>query len=534
MPSFINNVRSLLGPELALWQHAHDKLLGPTDPGDDSGRVVAYLDDRATQSGAEVFKQAMGQWLAQPANVAHRVHWQQRQCVDASGQPGRDAAECDQEHIAQFPSLRYFAAGSSASQAIDTELKDDQSSPEGLVSDVRKLVTEDAKSLSAGLRMVLYDGAPGCAECAPLRASWDDAIRQWHQMSSDVDVPPIAWQTKRCIGRDGGPGPDAVTCAKQGTESLPAVRFERVGAPSVVASIEFHDSPTPEGFVNFAKHETGIDFEGPALDTATLAEDLAMELDHIHPAALDYRVHFYNSASGQKSLEMSRALNEAKASWIDLERQTGAQESKFAENLGAFERKFAKSAGDIADVPLASEDLDGSVYSRVPLVQFEGRQCFNRVWQPGADHAVCMRHGIKTLPTIRLEKIGGSESDIIEYSGPATKKDILAFLADKLIPRKARNADSHETSAGAADDKAGERSNKGPDGSIKEVSAASKAELADVADPAAARLLAQSMSFVPLDVAGWKAHQSRSCHGGRRRCQNASYARFVGEGRLFL
>jgi len=425
-------VRKVLSPEYALYQWAHDKVVGPKNPTAAQGRLVEYVN-----ASSPDFKQqdaawwaALKQWLAQKGDVADRVVWQQKECVDASGKPGADADECFRQDVDKYPAVRFFPAGSRVGQDFQGQLTSSQ-----LVDFAKRwnqldlderAAPQGTPSHDSGVQMVDYYAA-SCPHCKTFKPTFDEAARQWDK-TAETNAPAVEWKAKECFDEDWKPGKDYAECALQDVHSFPTVRFQRPDVSGIgkVNVFDFEGPRTPEALVNFVKETTADMHKAPEAGAETAAavstaDKAAAELNHdtnVAEEGYDYKLVNYYSAAGPRSQRMQGIFDRAQDKWQKL--TDPDEDAMFVAGL----KKKDEARG--------VQNWGSKERTDPPFVWFEQRECYDKDWHPGHDYALCKKHGVGEVPSMKLfsadgKAVGFPETGV-EFNGPRTVKGVVDFL----------------------------------------------------------------------------------------------------------
>jgi len=479
---FAAGLKNVVGAERALYQWAHDGVVGPTKAIRGQGQMIEYLHagaPNAKQMNA-AWWQAVRKWLSQSSDIAARVAWQQKQCFDSMGRPGRDFQDCQQQNIVsqldarQFPVVRYFPAGSLVGQEFTGER-----TPENFVQFAEGMGKLDSQERAAdtagedmGYQMTEYYAA-ACPHCTRMKPAWDTAASEWSKVGEETKAPLVKWEAKECFDDQWRPGKDFQECLKEDVESVPALKLKRYGPDGSEQSAHEYTGPrTAEGFVNFVKEEMGI----PASASPSSAPTSGGSAQGSASAASEGEAHGSPDAAGEPSGGNAEPLDEqalidesmrrdlAKGGYdhlfVNYYSSAGARSKRLS---GVFEnasRKWVDITDPEADAMFLAQlkkadalrGIDyGPDHTDLPFIWFQQKECYDSEWRPGHDYAECKRHGIKTFPTARLYNVATPEGDFIksgvDFHGPRTVKGLLQFLGketdlEKLIENKHRFEES--------------------------------------------------------------------------------------------
>jgi len=494
MRSLVGGYRNLIGTEKMFMQWMHDRLFGPSFAHTGQSRIVEYLHegDPEVKHLDSVWWEAIKQWYGQPSDIADTTIWQQKWCVKANGNAGKDAVQCWQQGITgkdtkDFPVVRFFPAGSPTGQDFSGE-----QSPAQLVhfgKSLSKLDQEERQASTEGTDMgnqVTDYYAAACPHCQQMKPAWQEAITKWGKENEAFDKPLVKWNTKECFDSKWHPGHDYDDCMKEGVRSFPTVRFAKADGDGTEHTVDLTGPRTAEAFIKFAKQNVGIDdskHEAPAADAASgaaSAEGAAQQGDGFKVGELvegmyqgkawiqariatvnDDGTYTVNWVDGDKNdtVKSAAELHRPEVQGDEYEREiakagfdynmvnfyaSGGARSK---RLGGLYAKAMKKWSEMTDpsddamfvAGLKQADnrrgIDYGMKERSdpPFVWFEQRECYDKNWLPGRDHEYCKEHGVHDLPSIRLYKFdedgGHFAKEGSEFQGDRTIKGLVDFLS---------------------------------------------------------------------------------------------------------
>eukprot|EP00929_Paragymnodinium_shiwhaense_P006910 TRINITY_DN110865_c0_g1_i1.p1 TRINITY_DN110865_c0_g1~~TRINITY_DN110865_c0_g1_i1.p1 ORF type:complete len:632 (-),score=164.48 TRINITY_DN110865_c0_g1_i1:83-1978(-) len=439
-------LHQLLSPEYASFQWAHDKLVGPSRANASQGRFVEYVAAHSPDMAQidAVWWDALKTWLAQNGEECHQVVWQQKECVDSWGQPGKDASECMVQGVRSTPVIRFFPAGSPLGHDFQGELV-----PSQLVDfakrwnkvdlEERAAVPPGQESHDHGVQLISYDMAP-CPHCPNFRPAFEDAARHWQTDAAAAKAAAVEWQAKECVDKDLQPGKDYEECVAQGVKTYPTVRLLRPdpAAAEKQVAIDYEGPRTRDALLDFTKEATAdLLQKAPQLpeEHGGASIQAEAELDHdtnVAKEGYDYKVVNYYSAAGPRSQRLGGIFVGAHDKWQQL--TDPDEDAMFIASM----KKRDKEVGGLHDW--------GEQRTDPPFVWFEQRECYGKDWQPGQDYALCQKHGVTQVPSIKLfsarPDAAGFREEGVEFHGPRTVKGIVKFLSDQTdLERIAEHAD---------------------------------------------------------------------------------------------
>jgi len=225
-------------------------------------------------------------------------------------------------------------------------------------------------------RMVDYF-ASGCPHCKNLEPVWNKASQLWANQANE-DSHRVVWEQKQCLDENWKPGPDYAECKAAQITQFPTVKMF---APGSQVGEEYYLEHTPDALVDFAK--TGLHPNPDAMPRAPEDES-------------DFKlVDFY--AEGCKHCKDLNPI------WQEAHKQ------------------WDKAIGQTADEPR----------NGLPLVNFEKRECYDALWNPGKDANECQKFHVDSFPTIKLfgPDPHGHGFVSVDYTGARTPQGIVDFLS---------------------------------------------------------------------------------------------------------
>jgi hypothetical protein len=432
-----DKIRSFAGRELAFYQWAHDKFYGPAVPEPEQSRLVEFINasGQTSKDMSRVWWDAVARWLSQPYTVAKQVEWQQRECIDKEGHLGKDAAECEQQGIEakMLPVVRFYGAG----YPFRGQSYLGESSAQGLLGFAERLNRVDMEDR---LSSDAYDSPPqmlGYFQGA-MKRPFEEASALWSQDAASEANPVVEWKVKECTDDVGHPGRDYQECVDQRLEQLPTVRFVKPAGAEAVDNIVEYDFADlsrrkADRLVDFARQQVGLP-SGDAKMAASGNDDVSSEKASIDKEAaentqlasegFDHRLVSYYAAAGPRSKRFEGAVAEASDLWTKATDPDADAMFMAALKKSDAKRGFAWTRGR----------------TDPPFIWWEQRECYDRMWRPGKDYAMCQRHKVQ-VPSLHLytlpeePPLDGAQPEVhggvlpsVEFRGPRTVNGVVDFL----------------------------------------------------------------------------------------------------------
>jgi len=233
----------------------------------ESGRMVAYFADGCPHCThtKPIFKEAAAMWSQQGGAGTGKLVWQEKQCLNKEWQPGADFKDCEDASISGFPTIKFFAPKSRVGEEFLLERN-----PERLVDFARtgmlpqpNIVPRHPDDFS-DLKLVDFYAA-SCPHCKHLEPVWDEAQKQWHQMTGQSedsvrdDLPQVTFEKRECYDDNWSPGKDSSLCQSLQIHAFPSIKL-LVPDPHGhgYAAVDYEGPRTPESLAKFVAYAAGV------------------------------------------------------------------------------------------------------------------------------------------------------------------------------------------------------------------------------------------------------------------------------------
>ncbi|CAK0894218.1 unnamed protein product [Prorocentrum cordatum] len=212
---------------------------------------------------APVWRDAQHAWTASHRGDGADVTWEQKECFGPGWAKGRDYAECQQQGVESFPTIKFFPSARGHGVEYEDErsvdgiqdfLQSQLSGPKAdldttgaVAADASKAELDTTGAVAPGdatARVVEYY-AKDCPHCQDLEPVWKDAQQQWREANGGEDGG-VVWSQKECFGEGWAKGKDWKECESAGVEGFPTVKFYRGATED-----EFVDDRTASKLVDF-------------------------------------------------------------------------------------------------------------------------------------------------------------------------------------------------------------------------------------------------------------------------------------------
>jgi thiol-disulfide isomerase/thioredoxin len=232
-----------------------------------AGRMVAYFADGCPHCvhTQPIFKTAASMWDQQNGAGTGKLIWQEKHCLNKEWQPGADFKECQDADISGFPTIKFFAPKSNAGEEFLMER-----SPEQLVDFARTGMSPSPDTVprlpddSSDLKLVDFYAA-SCPHCKHLEPVWDDAQKQWHQMtgqpedSARNDLPQVTFEKRECYDDNWNPGKDSSMCKSLHIQAFPSIKlFVPDPHGHGFTAVDYEGPRTPESLAKFVAYAAGV------------------------------------------------------------------------------------------------------------------------------------------------------------------------------------------------------------------------------------------------------------------------------------
>jgi thiol-disulfide isomerase/thioredoxin len=291
----------IIGPEVAAYNWAHAKISDLWHHMVDTNSVppekLAHMVDYYAAGCPHckhlepTWKDAAALWAKQGGEDANGVVWEQKQCLDENWKPGADFKECQAQHVARFPTIRFFSPGAKTGEDyfLDRE-------PKQLVDFVQTgihpgpNIMPRAPDDGSDLKLVDFYAA-ACPHCKDLEPVWEDAHKQWDKaigQSEDVpraDLPLVSFEKKECYDSHWNPGKDIAECRKFHVDAFPSIKlFVPDPHGHGFAGMDYEGDRTSDAIVNFLGQGTGLLTESPqdVQDVHDLHLQDVQDVQHVH------------------------------------------------------------------------------------------------------------------------------------------------------------------------------------------------------------------------------------------------------------
>jgi len=240
-----------------VWHHMFDKVALP-----DQARMVDYYAESCghCKNLNPSWNAAADQWGKLPD--ANKLVWEQKQCLDANWQPGRDHAECQAQNIHGFPTIKFFEPGATSGDVF----REDRA-PDTLVHFAKTGVSPEEPTIPRGddadvdLKIVDFYAA-SCPHCKSLDKPWDEASKQWNEVAKEAeDYPNVKFEKKECYDDHWKPGKDHAECQKFHVQGFPTIKLLAPSATGhgFASEADFDGPRTSEGLIKFLKKEADLE-----------------------------------------------------------------------------------------------------------------------------------------------------------------------------------------------------------------------------------------------------------------------------------
>mmetsp|Transcript_124722 Transcript_124722/g.249042 ORF Transcript_124722/g.249042 Transcript_124722/m.249042 type:complete len:497 (+) Transcript_124722:61-1551(+) len=233
----------------------------------ESGRMVAYFADgcpHCVQAKPD-FKAAADLWAQQQNASSGKLIWQEKQCLNKDWQPGADFKECEDADISGFPTIKFFAPKSKVGEEFFLER-----SPEQLMDFARTGMSPLPNTVPrlpddfSDLKLVDFYAA-SCPHCKHLEPVWDDAQKQWHQLTGQSensvreDLPQVTFEKRECYDENWSPGKDSSMCQSLHIQAFPSIKL-LVPDPHGhgFTAVDYEGPRTPESLAKFVAYAAGV------------------------------------------------------------------------------------------------------------------------------------------------------------------------------------------------------------------------------------------------------------------------------------
>lgn len=383
----------------------------------ESGRMVAYFADGCPHCvhTQPIFKNAAAMWDQQNGAGTGKLIWQEKHCLNKEWQPGADFKECQDANISGFPTIKFFAPKSNAGEEFLMER-----SPEQLMDFARTGMSPDPDTVPrlpddfSDLKLVDFYAA-SCPHCKHLEPVWDDAQKQWHQMtgqhedSARDDLPQVTFEKRECYDENWNPGKDSSMCKSLHIQAFPSIKL-MVPDPHGhgFTAVDYEGPRTPESLAKFVAYAAGVP-ENPEVQQTS--HDATGPADH--------------DASGQaEGVAPGSNISPQEGQLSQLE-ETSARESQDIEDV----RTEALGASDAGAPPIKNELDMASIKAELhtPSIKTE-------LETPASKNESETVEGVASVPV-------PEESDL---RGPSVSVD------NKAIPASSATLDVSKASMAAA------------------------------------------------------------------------------------
>lgn len=244
----------LFGPEIKLYNWLHSLVASPEAVEKGDWNFVDYYAASCPHCVklAPVWDDAkqMASLLEKNGELPH-INFIKKECYGDNWVPGKDEAECTNQNIHGFPTMKLF--GPSGSAVFENRPRN----LSGIVDFIKENTTEkvvDAEPIAghAAVRgaeaaaipmpkeptMVDYYAA-SCPHCKHMDSAWQKASH---------DFNGVAWAKKECLNDNWKPGKDYEECQKAGVQGFPTIRLLADGN-----AIEYKGDRSAASLDQFAK-----------------------------------------------------------------------------------------------------------------------------------------------------------------------------------------------------------------------------------------------------------------------------------------
>jgi len=243
----------------------------------ESGRMVAYFADGCPHCSytQPIFKEAAAMWAQQKGAGTGKLVWQEKHCLDKEWQPGADFKECEDANISGFPTIKFFAPRSNAGEEFLLDRN-----PEQLMDFARTGMSPLPNTISrlpddySDLKLVDFYAA-SCPHCKHLEPVWDDAQKQWHQLTGQSedsvrdDLPQVTFEKRECYDDNWNPGKDIGMCRDLHIQAFPSIKlFVPDPHGHGFTAVDYDGPRTPESLAKFVASAAGVPEHPPEVQQA--------------------------------------------------------------------------------------------------------------------------------------------------------------------------------------------------------------------------------------------------------------------------
>lgn len=378
-----------------LWQ----KYFDPMYVSPDQARMVFYTSGKgckACETMTPIWNEAKEEWSYNDAQ-AHKVAWREKQCLDESGNPGKDATECKAAGVSEFPAIRFYAPGSDIgddfiferSKRMLKQFAESGLDPQGHGP---PLVPRSSNDDRSDLKIIDFYAA-SCPHCKALDPIWSAGQKKWEafvETHKDQDPPIVTFEKKECYDSHWKPGKDYDLCKKHGIKGYPTVRlFEREPDNHGFEEKDgeglggFDGPRTPDAIRNFLVKRSNMELSAKEEEVPSFIRDAKPLLpdDHVRTKSTN---HIDSLTKGEESRHGTEPSHTASSGASASPKQASAQKLKdeALETAAAAlsgDKKAVKDAqaapsklGDkvAGDKALTAQDVKSAAMAPLPLVGF--------------------------------------------------------------------------------------------------------------------------------------------------------------------